>query len=385
MAGRTAVHDPRTRRHRLVDLGRDDRLVALDVTRGVAMLGVIALNYHAILNDEDAFAPIAPSFFERLFNPVSGVLSTRFAATFVVVAGIGVALLSSRTSDFEPAGVRLLRQRLLRRGAFLLVVGFILEWIWPGTILFYYGAYFMIASFVVRHTTKWLLTGALVSVVTAAGLAAWRVSERFDDNFTSWLDPPSPNGPRNALIRLLFSYTHPVFPWIAFFLVGMVIGRSIHGGTIVRARLALVSIAMVVVSYALRDALRPALIVDEPDALRATLVSLQPFDRGILYVASTTGIAVLSIWTIERLVSRVPRQFVSIWAQMGRLSLSIYVTHILVFNLVVDVLGWVRPTGLDTALGFTVVVVATCALMAHLVLRRWSTGPIESLYRSFGG
>ena len=368
-----------------MDVGRSDRLVALDVTRGVAMLGVIALNYHAILNDENAFAPIAPSFFDRLFNPVSGVLSTRFAATFVVVAGIGVALLSSRTSELDRSEIRALHQRLLRRGVFLLIVGFVLEWIWPGTILFYYGAYFMIASIVVRQTSRRLLVGAGVSVAVATCLMAWRVSERFDDNYTSWLDPSSVNGPRNALIRLLVSYTHPVFPWIAFFLVGIVLGRSVRSSTIIRPRLALAAAAAVVISYVLRDLFRPALIVDEGDALLSTLVSLQPFDRGALYVASTLGIAIVAIWVLENLARHAPRQLVSIFEGMGRLSLSIYVAHILVFNLVVDVLGWVRPTGLDTALSLSGVFAAVSAVAAHLVLRRWSTGPIESLYRSFGG
>lgn len=214
---------------------------------------------------------------------------------------------------------------------------------------------------------------------------AWRVSERFDDNFTTWLDPPSPNGPRNALIRLLFSYTHPIFPWIAFFLVGMVIGRSVRGGKFLHTRLALVSMAIVAVSYLLRDALRPELIVDEGDALLATFVSLQPFDRGVLYVTSTIGIALLAIWTIERVVGHLPERLTSVLAQMGRLSLTIYVTHILVFNLVVDIFGLVRPTGLDSALILTACVIAACAIMARLVLRRWSTGPIESIYRSFGG
>lgn len=368
-----------------MDVGRGDRLVALDVTRGVAMLGVIALNYHAILNDENAFAPIAPSFFERLFNPISGVLSTRFAATFVVVAGVGVALLSSRTSEFDRTGIRVLRQQLLRRGVFLLVIGFVLEWIWPGTILFYYGAYFMVASIVVRQTTRRLLVGAVASVVVATCLMAWRVSERFDDNYTSWLDPSSANGPRNALIRLLFSYTHPVFPWIAFFLVGIVIGRNVRNSTIIRPRVALAAVAVVVISYVLRDLLRPALIVNEGDVLLSTLVSLQPFDRGALYVASTLGVAILALWALEHLVRHAPRPLVSIFAGMGRLSLSIYVAHILVFNLVVDVFGWVRPTGLDTALVLSGVFAAISAVMARLVLRRWSTGPIESLYRSFGG
>ncbi len=31
------------------------------------------------------------------------------------------------------------------------------------------------------------------------------------------------------------------------------------------------------------------------------------------------------------------------------MTLTLYIAHILVFNLFVDWLGWVRPTGLDTA------------------------------------
>ena len=34
------------------------------------------------------------------------------------------------------------------------------------------------------------------------------------------------------------------------------------------------------------------------------------------------------------------------------MSLTLYVAHALVFDLVVDWLGWIRPTGLDTALVF---------------------------------
>ena len=37
------------------------------------------------------------------------------------------------------------------------------------------------------------------------------------------------------------------------------------------------------------------------------------------------------------------------------MSLTLYVAHALVFNLVVDWSGWVRPTGLDTALMFAAV------------------------------
>ena len=67
------------------------------------------------------------------------------------------------------------------------------------------------------------------------------------------------------------------------------------------------------------------------------------------------------------------------------MSLTLYVAHALVFNLVVDWLGWVRPTGLDTALVFAAgywVVAIAAASWWH---RRVGIGPAEWLYRRLGG
>ena len=68
------------------------RLPSLDVTRAVAMFGVVALNYHGYLNPRQWTQPFDQSFWEALFSPLTGIFTTRFAATFVFVAGIGVSL-----------------------------------------------------------------------------------------------------------------------------------------------------------------------------------------------------------------------------------------------------------------------------------------------------
>ena len=67
------------------------RRVAPDVTRAVALIGVVTMNYHGTMND----VRVPHGFWEHLFHPYTGVLSTRFAATFVLMAGIGVALMAS--------------------------------------------------------------------------------------------------------------------------------------------------------------------------------------------------------------------------------------------------------------------------------------------------
>ena len=363
-----------------------ERLRSLDVVRGIALIGVIALNYHAVLNEQDAFSPIDATFFSRLFNPVSGVLTTRFAATFVFVAGIGVTLMSSRLKPADIDGVHHLRLTLLRRGIFLLLVGYGLEWMWPGTILFYYGAYFILASVLVNRSTRIVVATAIVSVVAAAGLNLWRVSERFADNYTAWLDPASLDTPRNVALRLFVGYTHPVFPWLAFFLTGMVVARRFTGERMITRRHATVAAILVVGTYLLRDLIRPSLITDRAASLRASAVSLQPFDRGILYVLSTLGIAILAVWSIERLVERHPNaKPVEVLSRAGRMSLTLYIAHILIFKLIVDVLGAVRPTGLDTALLLTLAVYLGGLVVAWFVLSRRSHGPVEWLYRMVGG
>src|SRR3954469_12111532 len=74
------------------------RVIGLDVTRAVALIGVVVMNYHGYLNGPSGGTAAYPgaSFARRLFDPWQGVLSTRFASTFVLVAGIGVTLMTDR-------------------------------------------------------------------------------------------------------------------------------------------------------------------------------------------------------------------------------------------------------------------------------------------------
>ena len=100
------------------------RLPGPDVTRAVALIGVVLINYHGYLNGPAAAAAPGSSFATRLFDPWQGVLGTRFAATFVLVAGIGVTLLTngSRVSG-DRVAVRADRWRLVRRGSLLYAAG----------------------------------------------------------------------------------------------------------------------------------------------------------------------------------------------------------------------------------------------------------------------
>jgi len=76
------------------------RLVGPDVVRAVALIGVVVMNYHGyLLLADDSDVPVGEGWAAMLFDPWRGPLSTRFAVTFVLVAGVGVTLSPAARSE----------------------------------------------------------------------------------------------------------------------------------------------------------------------------------------------------------------------------------------------------------------------------------------------
>ena len=115
------------------------------------------------------------------------------------------------------------------------------------------------------------------------------------------------------------------------------------------------------------------------------LASNDPFDRGLLYTASALGTALVAFTVISTLAERWSHASVVQWfAHAGQMSLTLYVIHALLFNFVVRWHGWVRPTGLDTALTFAAVFWVFAIAAASWWHRRFGIGPVEWVYRKIG-
>jgi uncharacterized protein len=357
------------------------RLAGPDVTRAVALIGVVVMNYHGYLNgggSNDTFAG-------RLFDPYFGPLSTRFAATFVTVAGVGIALLTnrsrltrSRTAIMED------RWKLLRRGLLLYSFGLLIEWIWNGTILFYYGAFFIVGALIFAWRTWAIGCVGAVSALIGAGVQWWQFEHQLNFHDTSWLDPQI-NSPRNLLLRTFIGYTHPLFPWLAFLCVGIVLGRNLSRLAALRPRLILIGIALTAATYLIHHFGTPA--GESTSASRWNLLlATTPFQRGLLYTIGTIGTSLVAFCVISWLADRFPTAALTrVFQHAGQMTLSLYLTHILVFNLFTHWLHWVRPTGLDTALVFSLVFWVCAIAAASAWHSTIGTGPLERIYRGFGG
>jgi len=344
-----------------------------DVVRALAMLGVVVMNYHGylILRGADR----GRGTLDRLFDPWTGPLSTRFAATFVLTAGVGVTLMTA-SSVGDPERTVMMRWRLVRRGLVLYAGGLAFDMIWAGTILPYYGIMFVLASLLFTLRSRWVLAIGAAAAVAGALIRWWRYERELGGYATDWLTDPSSRSPRGLVFDVFVNGTHPLLPWFAFMCAGVVLGRLLRTDwwrpAVAATGLVLYGTATIVHALGAVGGPRTTTLLDD-----------DPFNRGLVYVASALGTALVAFTVISWLADRFAATVVvDGLRRAGQLSLTIYLAHAVVFNLLVDWLGVVGPVGLGRALAFALVywVFALAAAVAYQ--RRYGRGPAERLYRT---
>lgn len=355
------------------------RLIGLDVTRAIALIGVVVMNYHGNLNDQGN----GTDLWHRLFNVYSGVLSTRFAATFVLVAGIGTALLSQRAYE-KNHEVGKLRIRLVRRGALLIFGGYFLNDAWPGTILFYYGAYFILSAIFIMWKSRSIIILAVTTAVTAAAISSWELNRQNLGHYTDWMHPQSIDSVKDLFLRIFIDYTHPVFPWLSFFCLGIVFGRNLEAVRKRWRQISVVSCAVIFLCYVTTS------ILDRQDARFHSVIhvftSMQPFTRGLFYTLTSAAIAIIAFLLISQATERLHKNRLIVHLQRsGQVTLSLYLLHVLIYYVFVEWTSMITATGLDTALIFAGVFWLFAIMIASWWQHHFGQGPAERLYRAIGG
>ncbi|MFZ9016911.1 MAG: DUF418 domain-containing protein [Ilumatobacteraceae bacterium] len=351
------------------------RLPGPDVVRAVAMLGVVVMNYHGYLILRGGERPT--SGWAHLLDPWTGPFATRFAATFVLTAGVGATLLTRSTRRDHADAVSWL---LVRRGVLLVAGGRVFDWIWPGTILPFYGAMFITASVLVRLRSRWIVLIGSTAAIGAAALRWWRLAAELAGRDTRWLTDPGPRSPRGLLFDLFVNGTHPLLPWLAFFGAGLVVGRVLTTSWWRPVAAGAGCVALVTATIA------NAVTASSADPVVRTVGSLQPFDRGLLYTSQTLGIALLAFVGVSWVADRASdSMLVDVLRRAGRMSLTIYLAHALVFVAAIDVLGLVEPGGPATSLVAAIGVWGGATVAAVAYERRFGRGPAERLYRRLTG
>ena len=358
-----------------------DRVIDLDVTRAVALIGVAAMNYHGYLIGLGG--PIGESAVNRFFNPWTGPLSTRFAATFVMIAGMGITLMTNRGRVSGDRQRRSLdRWTLIRRGFLLYAFGFVFEWVWNGTILFFYGAYFMVGAFLFTLRIRWLIAIGSLAAIAAAALQWWAFETDHNTQLAvrGLVHVSAVPVATTPVVRHVRQW-HPSPPAMA--------GLPVRGN---RARsVPPIEIDLALGARRVRRAARrrhvSRSIISSPTRRCAPdLLATDPFSRSLNYTVCALGSSITAFCVIGWIANTTRSNSVTQgFAAAGRTTLTLYVLHVLVFNAAVTWWHLIHPAGLDVALafaaGFWIV-----GIIAAVLWQRWfGIGPAEWVYRKFGG
>ena len=202
----------------------------------------------------------------------------------------------------------------------------------------------------------------------------WRFERAEAGQSTVWLTDPR-DDVRAPAFDLFVNGTHPLLPWLAFFCAGIVLGRVLHSSwwrpVALGGGLGLFATATLIESGA-------------GTPFEEALLSTLPLERGLVYVASSLGTALVAYAVLDALAVRFPRPTDPL-RRAGQMSLTLYLGHIVVFEVLVDQLGWVAPAGLDAALTFALVYWIVGLAAAVWWSERYGRGPAERLYRTLGG
>lgn len=189
------------------------RIIGFDLARAYAILGMFIVNFNTVFGSHKITTGLGG--FLNLFNGNS-------STTFVILAGMGVSLMTNRP-QYDLAERQALQRKVTRRSWFLFVLGLLLYTWWPADILHFYGGYMHVAALLLFVPKRAYLLVAIASVLMFHGL--WEIIP-FDNgwnfNTLTYTDFWTVSG---FLRNTFYNGWNPIFPWLAFFMLGMWLGR----------------------------------------------------------------------------------------------------------------------------------------------------------------
>jgi uncharacterized protein len=353
------------------------RIEGFDLARALAFLGMVFVNFRVALATEEG----SPRWLTWLDTRLDG----RASATFVILAGVGLSLLSRRARETgDTAALAGVRRTLFRRAAFLFVVGLLYWSIWPADILHYYGIFLAVGALLLNVHDRWLLGLASILVVLFALLlvlgadynAGWDWQTLTYHGF--WT-------PRGFCRNLFFNGFHPVVPWLAFVVLGMWLGRRDLRIAEVWRRLLLTGL-VVAVAAETASRLLVAVAIPELGAEDAAAVfGAAPMPPMPLYMLAASGTSIVVIVLCVRIAERCAgARWLAPLVATGQLALTLYIAHVVIGLGPLEAfgLGHSRRSVAFSALWGAAFCVGA-VWFSHFWRSRFTRGPLEMVMRRF--
>ena len=353
-----------------------ERIVGLDIARSLAVFGMVFVNFRMAMGAKAE---------TQIGDTLSQMFDGRAAALFVVLAGVGVSFMSRQgriDGDVGPS-----RSVLLKRALFLFVVGMLYMPIWPADILHFYGVYLFAAAWFLGSSDGKLLGLAGVAVVIACGMlvtldygAGWKDWESLE-----YLDFWTPQG---FVRNTFFNGFHPFFPWVAFVLFGMWLGRQRLDDRGMCWKFVLVFGALAIATELGSDALigwavaSGEVSMEDASSVFGTEI-IPPFPLYMIAAASTATVAICLC--VQLGAAYRDAAWLKPFVHTGQLALTLYVAHVVVGIGTLEMLGRHENQTLPFAVVATTLFCTGSIVFSHVWRRKFKRGPLEAVFRFVTG
>jgi len=355
-----------------------NRIIGYDLARALTLLGMVLINFWVMMENTVS----DPQWLVSTLDLIQG----RAAATFVVLAGVGLSLMSrSALLNNDAARMRENRHLMLKRALFLFMLGMLNGLIWRADILHVYGIYFVIGICLLTVPSRRLL---LLSVVPVAISSLFMLAVDFDRGLAFKTDTYSAFWKSAAMAwDIFFDGLYPVFPWAAFLILGMWLGRKRLSDPVLRKKILFIGVGAVAfaecISHTVFHLSTSGSSVFDPDVLLMWF-AIEPWDPMPLFMLSAGGTALIVVTSSISIAQKWGhRQWILPFVFVGQLSLTLYVAHIVVGSIVLKGMKGLDLEPYLFPIWGTTFFYLVALLFSHVWKRHFVTGPLEGLMRRF--
>lgn len=312
-----------------------------------------------------------------------GFFSGKAAATFVVLAGVGIAFMSNfavKTNNFEK--IKFIKTKLVKRALLLFVFGLSYIWIWPADILHFYGVYILLLLPLFLRNSKTILISSLVIILFYLILIViFNYGEGWNFSTLDYKDFWEPVG---FLRNLFFNGFHPVIPWAAFMIFGFWFGKqNLSEQKFLRKSLivsSMVFLLIQVLSNTSQFLFSNILAADEIKLLFCT----EPMPPLPIYMFNGISIAVIVISASILVSEKYSNNFViNSLERTGKLALTFYFAHVVLGMGLLEELGTQKlgEYSLEFSFVYSILFSLLCIVFANIWLKYKKIGPIEWMFK----
>lgn len=278
---------------------------------------------------------------------------------------------------------------VLKRSWFLLAIGLLLYSWWPGDILHFYGGYMHIAAlilFVPKQYFLWVAASAIV--IYHALLFVIPVETAWDFTTFKYADFWTIKG---FLRNTLYNGWNSIFPWLAYFMLGMWLGKLNWQNNAVKKYVFIAGAILFLLFEGLRVLAAAAVF----NIKTTQYIMSEYFPPYLPFMAITTGFALMVISACIYVGNKFPtNKLIAALTKTGQMTLTHYVVHITLGMVVFAVLFSNSYTGYLTTqepvspwyiLGFATGFFILSVAFSVIWKRYFKNGPLETLMRKISG